>query len=254
MICVFIPFYIQLGYNQLKKLFLMTKQRLSKTLAAAGVASRRSCEQLIFDGRVQVNGVVTLIPQTMVDRNDAITVDEKSIISPESKVYYIFNKPHGCICSSARHGRCKIVLDFFTGEPYRLFTVGRLDKDTTGLLLVTNDGHFANRVMHPSSNIQKEYLVKTDHEITPDHLTAISSGTLVEGAFVKPIKVTKVRKGTLKVVIGEGKKREVRQLMTAAGLEVDELTRIRIGALHLGAIPVGTWRPMTPREQELIFE
>lgn len=230
------------------------KQRLSKTMAAAGIASRRACETLIFEGRVKVNGTVALLPQTMVDGKDKISVDETPISGAEPKVYYLLNKPSGYICSAKRSKNSKIVLDLFEDAEERLFTVGRLDKDTCGLLLVTNDGHFANRVIHPSANIPKEYLAKTDQEITPEHLLAISSGTLVEGVFVKPIRVTKVRKGTLKVTILEGKKREVRLLMEAAGLHVQELTRIRIGGLHLGTLPLGSWRAMTEREKTLIFE
>lgn len=232
----------------------IAKQRLSKTMAASGVASRRACEELIFAGKVKVNGKVTLLPQTMVDHTDAITVNDQPISSKEEKVYFMLNKPVGFICTSLRSKNSKLILDLFGDVKQRLFTIGRLDKDTGGLLLVTNDGHFANQVIHPSANIQKEYLVKTNQEVSPEHLIAISSGTLVEGIFVKPIRVTKVRRGTLKITIAEGKKREVRILMQSAGLDVMELTRIRIGGLHLGPLEPGSWRAMTEREKILIFE
>jgi 23S rRNA pseudouridine2605 synthase len=153
-----------------------------------------------------------------------------------------------------RNGQGKLVLDLFQGIDKRLFTVGRLDKDTSGLLIVTNDGGFANRIIHPSSGIQKEYIAKTDKEISADHLKLIAAGTRVEGKWIKPLKVKKVRKGTVKVVVGEGKKREVRHLIEAAGLEVKELKRIRIGGLKLGDLPEGYWRKMTEREKEQIFE
>jgi 23S rRNA pseudouridine2605 synthase len=231
-----------------------TKKRLSKHLAASGIASRRACEELIFAGRVKVNGNVALLPQTMVDENDTILVDGKSLEGVEKKVYFILNKPAGYICTASKATSSKIVLDLFQDVPERIFTVGRLDKDTTGLLLLTNDGHFANQVIHPSSNIQKEYLAKTSSEISPEHLIAISNGTLVEGVFVKPVRVSKVRRGTVKITVGEGKKREVRLLLEAAGLEVKELARIRIGSLQLGSLPVGSWRSMTEREKHLIFE
>jgi 23S rRNA pseudouridine2605 synthase len=230
------------------------KNRLSKFLAGAGVASRRACEELIFAGRVTVNGTITNVPQTLVSAQDRIFVDGKEVSLEDKKVYYIVNKPVNYLCSSKKTGSSKIVLDLFQDVPYRIFTVGRLDKDTQGLLLLTNDGHFANQVIHPSADIHKEYLVKTDQEITADHLVNISKGTLVEGAMVKPIRVTKVRRGTIKITIGEGKKREVRLLLDAAGLQVKELTRIRIGALHLGPLPLGAWRELTEREKELIFE
>jgi 23S rRNA pseudouridine2605 synthase len=233
----------------------VVKNRLSKVLAAAGVASRRACEELIFNGKVKVNGEVVLAPQTQVDsEKDAILVNDQPINTIEEKVYYMLNKPVGYVCSAARGSHSKIVLDLFQEEGHRLFTVGRLDKDTEGLLLVTNDGHFANEVIHPSANIQKEYLAKTSQEITHEHLVAISNGTLVEGVFVKPLRVSKVRRGTLKVTIAEGKKREVRILLEAAGLEVQALKRIRLGGLHLGELPVGSWRPLTEKEKKLIFE
>ena len=232
----------------------MLKKRLSKYLAAAGIASRRASEELIFSGKVQVNGQVALLPQTLVGAGDKVLVDNKPIGQEEEKAYYILNKPAGYICSSKQTNRTKIVLDLFEDNTLRLFTVGRLDKETMGLLIVTNDGHFAHKVMHPSSDIQKEYLVKTNHEIGAEHLIAISNGTQIEGTFIKPTKVTKVRKGTLKITIAEGKKREVRLLLHAAGLEVLELTRIRIGGLTLGPLPLGSFRPMTEKEKKLIFE
>lgn len=222
-------------------------------MAAAGVASRRACEELIFAGHVKVNGEVVKEQMLVDPSKDLITVKEEPLKTSESKVYYLLNKPEGYICSNRRSGQSKLVLDLFADEAHRLFTVGRLDKDTQGLLLVTNDGHFANQVIHPSANIQKEYLAKTDQEVSHEHLIAISQGTLVEGCFVKPIKVEKVRRGTLKIVIGEGKKREVRMLLIAAGLHIKELTRIRLGGLHLGPLPVGSWRPLTPKERDLIF-
>lgn len=232
----------------------MTKNRLSKILASAGVASRRACEELIFQGRVTVNGEKVLVPQTMVGPGDTLLVDGEPVKPvAQTKKYYILNKPAGYVCTSLKTQGTKIVLDLFPEEEVRLFTVGRLDKDTEGLLIVTNDGHFANKVMHPSSNIDKEYLVKVEAEITADHLAAISNGTQVEGVFVKPLRVQKVRKGTLKIVISEGKKREVRLLLKAAGLRVLELTRIRIGGLHLGPLPLGSWRPMTDSDKKALF-
>lgn len=233
----------------------LKKQRLSKVLSAAGVASRRACEEIIFAGRVKVNGEVTLLPQTMVDHNDTLLIDGAPITAtPQEKVYYILNKPYGYICSAKGQQSARLVVHLFEEVEQRLFTVGRLDKNTTGLLIVTNDGNFANRVIHPSANLHKEYVAKTDCEISHEHLVAISSGTLVDGVFVKPINVTKVRKGTVKITVAEGKKHEVRLLLEAAGLDVKELSRTRIGGLHLGTLPMGSWRPMSEREKELIFE
>ncbi len=232
----------------------MEKKRLAKYLAASGVASRRKCEELIFEGRVKVDGKITLLPQTLVDGSERISVDKKEIKGEESKVYFILNKPSGYLCSPVDGSTKRMVLDLFAEQNKRLFTVGRLDKETTGMLLVTNDGAFANSVIHPSSGIQKEYIAKTNHEITEVHLRAISAGTEVDGVFVRPIRVQKLRKGTVKIVVGDGKKREVRCLVEAAGLEVKDLKRVRIGGLTLGDLPIGSWRVLTEKERTQIFQ
>ncbi|MCB1110568.1 MAG: rRNA pseudouridine synthase [Chlamydiia bacterium] len=232
----------------------MEPNRLSKILASAGIASRRAAEYLIFEGKVRVNGEIVTIPQTFVDpAKDKIFVEDKRVEFKDEKVYYLLNKPRGFICSNKRIGSKKLVIDLFAGKGQRLFTIGRLDRDTTGLLLVTNDGYFAQKVIHPSQNIRKEYLVKTAQEITHEHLTTLSKGTLIEGKWIRPAKVTKVRRGTLKVVVKEGKKREVRLMVQNAGLTLVSLSRIRIGGLHLGPLQEGEWRELSAEERELIF-
>ena len=230
-------------------------KRLSKALAAAGVASRRACEELIFDGKVCVNGETILLPQTLVSwEKDDISVDGKLLKREQEKVYFILNKPKGYICSSARLGSKKLVVDLFSHLNYRLFTVGRLDRDTTGLLIVTNDGHFAQEVIHPSKGQTKEYLIKTVQEITHEHLQSISKGGLIENTWVKPSSVKKVRRGTLTISVHEGKKREVRLLVQKADLDIVSLHRIRIGALVLGNLEVGQWRPLTENEKQLLLK
>lgn len=233
----------------------MEKKRLSKALAAAGIASRRACEEIIFEGRVQVNGITVLIPQTLVDwESDRISVDGSSVKGEEAKACYILNKPKGIICSNVRVGRKPIILDLFPSFHERLFTVGRLDKDSTGLLLVTNDGQFAQQVIHPSARITKEYLVKTMQEITPEHLESLSQGARVDDQWVRPVSVQKVRRGTFKICVKEGKKHEVRIIAERAGLKVVELIRIRIGGLLLGTLPEGEYRPLTEKDRKQLFQ
>ena len=230
-------------------------KRLSKALAAAGVASRRACEELIFDGKVSVNGEIVLVPQTLVSwEKDDITIDGEPLKREQEKVYFMVNKPKGYICSSARVGSKKLVVDLFGHLNYRLFTVGRLDRDTTGLLIVTNDGHFAQDVIHPSKGQTKEYLIKTSQEITAEHLKSISKGGLVENTWVKPASVRKVRRGTLTITVHEGKKREVRLLVQKAGLDILSLHRIRIGSLVLGNLEPGEWRHLTDKEKQLLLK
>jgi len=231
----------------------MIKKRLSKALADAGIASRRAAEKLITDGKVRVNGQTIFKPQFLVHlEEDEVIFNGKLIKDAAQKVYYILNKPVGYICSSQRVGKKKIVLDLFGLAP-RLFTVGRLDRDTSGLLIVTNDGHFAQRVIHPSFNLSKEYIVKVKGEITHEHLLSISRGVVIEDTFVEPVKVEKIRKGTLRVVVKEGKNREVRRLVEKTKLEIRELKRVRIGGLQLGKIPEGSWREMTDSEKKAIL-
>lgn len=230
------------------------KNRLSKVLAAAGVASRRRAEEIIFSGHVKVNGKQEKVPQTQVELGkDEIRVYGKLVEAKEPYQYFILNKPKGYHCSNKRYEQEHLVIDLFAHLKARFFTVGRLDKDSTGLILVTNDGHFANRVIHPSSNLTKEYIVRVDHEVTHRELVKISSGTRVQNCFVKPVRVEKVRSGVIRVVIKEGKKREVRVLMEHAGLGVHELKRVRIGGLRLDSLPMGGFRSLTQNERDQIF-
>lgn len=224
-------------------------------MAAAGIASRRACEELIFAGRVQVNGETVLVPQTLVTwGQDEIRVDGERLKGEQKKASYILNKPKNFLCTNVRPGKKSIVLDLFPKAAERLFTVGRLDKDTTGLLLVTNDGVLANQIIHPSSNIEKEYLVKALQEIEPEHLAKLSEGARVDEKWVRPVSVRKVRKSTFTIVVKEGKKHEVRILAERAKLTVVELKRIRIGGLVLGGLEEGQFRPLTERDKELIFQ
>ncbi len=223
----------------------MAKIRLNKALKE--LVSRRGAEKLIFAGRVLVNGEVELKPQTIVDENDEIVVDGTALRKRERKVYYLLNKPPGYICT-AKEGPSKRVLDLFGKVSFRLFTVGRLDRETSGLILVTNDGDFANHIAHPSFNVPKEYLVKTSQDITDAHLKLLSRGTIVGGSVVRPLSVKKVRRGTLKIVVGEGKKHEVRLLIKAAGLTLLDLNRIRVGPLKLDNLPLGGYRELSLKE------
>lgn len=232
------------------------KQRLSKILASWGIASRRACEEIIFAGRVTVNKTKAVKPETFVDPDvDVIAIDGKKIAKKApQKIYYMLNKPQGYVSTNAPEIKRKVT-DLIDDEnkPPRLFTIGRLDKDTEGLILITNDGHFAHQVMHPSYRIEKEYVAKVDQEISHEHLVTISKGCFIDGRYVKPIKVEKVRRGTVKVVLVDGKKHEVRILLAKAKLNVYELKRVRIGNLKLGTLPKGSWRYLTEYEKNLIF-
>uniref|UniRef100_A0A453ISH7 RNA-binding S4 domain-containing protein n=1 Tax=Aegilops tauschii subsp. strangulata TaxID=200361 RepID=A0A453ISH7_AEGTS len=211
-------------------------QRLAKVLAAAGVASRRTCEELIFQGKVTVNGSVCTAPQTKVDiSKDSIYVNGNRISKKlPPKLYFAVNKPKGYICSSGEEKSVISLLDDYLkgwnklqpGVPKpRLFTVGRLDVATTGLIIVTNDGEFAQKVSHPSSNITKEYVVTIDGAVHKKHLVAISGGTVIDGVKVVPDLVEPLdaqadtKRTRLKIVVHEGRNHEVRELVQNAGLK-----------------------------------
>ncbi|MEZ5315163.1 MAG: pseudouridine synthase [Chlamydiales bacterium] len=225
------------------------KKRLAKVLAAAGIASRRAAEKLILKGEVAVNGVVVKLPQTLVDpQTDRLIFNGKTVKHEEKKVYFLLNKPAGYICTHPTKSK-KSILHFFSHIDLRLFTVGRLDQETQGLLLVTNDGLFAHRIIHPSHKITKEYLAKTDQEITSTHLKTLAQGINIDEKLIKPLSVKKVRRGTIKIVISEGKKHEVRLLLAHAGLHPQQLIRIRLGPLTLNHLPLGQYRELTEKER-----
>lgn len=229
-----------------------SSQRLSKVLAAAGVASRRSSEELIFEGRVTVNGSVCNTPQTRVDpARDIIYVNGNRLPKKlPSKVYLALNKPKGYICSSGKK-ESKSVINLFDdylkswhktypGQPKpRLFTVGRLDVATTGLIIVTNDGDFAQSISHPSSGISKEYIAAIDGAVSKQNLITISEGTVIDGVHCIPDAVEllpqqpDIPRSRLRITVHEGRNHEVRELVKAAGLEIYSLKRVRIGGFRL---------------------
>ncbi|XP_057426201.1 putative ribosomal large subunit pseudouridine synthase SVR1, chloroplastic isoform X2 [Lotus japonicus] len=227
-------------------------ERLSKVLAASGVASRRSCEELIFEGKVTVNGSVCNTPQTKVDpAKDSIYVNGNRLPKRQPrKVYLALNKPKGYICSSGENEPKSVMILFddylkswgknHPGIPTpRLFTVGRLDVATTGLIIVTNDGDFAQKLSHPSSNLSKEYIAAVDGSVHKRHLMAISEGTVIEGVRCVPDIVEllpsqpDMQRARLRIVVHDGRKHEVRELVKRAGLEIYSLKRVRIGGFKL---------------------
>jgi len=231
----------------------MALKRLNKFLSECGIASRRKSEDLIASNIISINNVVANKPQTLLDPDRDVVKLNNQVISPEKKYYFILNKPKKFICSNTRKGKEYLVIDLFKDYSAKLFTVGRLDKDTTGLIIITNDGDFANKVIHPSSNLEKEYIAKVKEGITDEHLKKISKGAFVENKYVRPLKVVKMRRGTIKIITKEGRKREVRAFIEKANLTIAELTRVRIGNLSLGSLPYGYYKQVTLKDLEEIF-
>ncbi len=225
--------------------------RLAKHLAHAGVASRRAAEQLIFDGRVTVAGKVVRDPARDVDGSQPITVDGRPVGGAEQeRAVYILNKPAGVVSTSHdTHGR-KTVVDLIHADR-RLYPVGRLDADTTGLILLTDDGELAHRLTHPSFEVPKTYrAVVRNAPVREPALRKLREGIELDDGRTSPAKVRRISSGELEITIHEGRKRQVRRMCEAIGHRVESLERVAFGPLRLGNLPAGGHRPLTAAEVE----
>lgn len=227
------------------------KERLQKIISARGLTSRRQAEQWIVSGRVSCNGQVCQLGDQADPDLDRICVDGKPLPSPEKQVYLMLHKPRGYVTTlsdeKGRPNAAQLVAD--CGQ--RVYPVGRLDMDSEGLLLFTNDGEFANRLMHPRHEIEKAYQV-TVRGFTEEGLETLKKPAVIDGYTISEPKVTVVEilenKAHLEVVIHEGRNRQVRKMCALAGMDVLRLVRIREGSLKLGDLPRGKWRYLTDTE------
>lgn len=220
--------------------------RLQSYLAKCGAGSRRSCETLITEGRVMVNNKVVTELGTKVNENDIVYVDDTLAEPSEQSYYFVLNKPKGYVCTNFDPNETAYARDLIDiPERNLLFNVGRLDKDSQGLIIFTNDGDFANTVMHPSSETEKEYIVKTDIDILKKDMDDAYRG-LIKPYRIKSYKL--IGKREVSVVLTEGKNREIRNLFDIMGYQVKKLVRIRIGNVHLGDLQGGHYRRMTKAE------
>ena len=229
----------------------MAKQRLQKVLAAAGVDSRRNCEELILSGAVRVNRrVVNELPAFVDPEQDVITVDGRTI-HPAAMVYFLLNKPKGVICTSDDPQGRKKAIDFVQTRE-RIFCVGRLDAETTGIIILTNDSELANRLSHPRYELPKTYVVGIRGQITGAQVERLKKGVwLAEGrtgrASVKILKRGHTE-SLIEVTISQGLNRQVRRMLAKVGLPVKALARTRIGRIDPHGLGVGKVRPLTPAE------
>jgi 23S rRNA pseudouridine2605 synthase len=226
--------------------------RLQKVLAAAGVASRRACEIMISEGRVEVNGRLVLEQGTRVDPDrDVIRVDGSRIPPPRRHQYLVLNKPRGVVSTMADPSGRRTLAEFLTGRE-RLFHVGRLDTDSEGLLLLTNDGEFAHRLAHPSYEVPKTYLAEVAGVVNQATLRRLRAGISLDDGPVRPSSVTLVSTGTdrslIKITLHEGRNHIVRRTMEAVGHPVRRLSRTGIGPVRLGSLKVGELRDLTRDE------
>ena len=226
--------------------------RLQAYMSRSGVASRRASEELIRQGRVMVNNKVVREMGVKVGPDDVVQVDMETIEPAEKKYYIALNKPRGYVCTNYDPNETMYARDLIGIKDYKLlFNVGRLDKDSNGLILFTNDGDFANKMMHPSYDVEKEYLVKLDRPVAIEDLNRALDGLYIDNP--RPYRIKRYdliprSKQYIKVTLIEGKNREIRKIFSYLDYDIKSLTRIRIGALELGDLETGEWRNLTKEE------
>lgn len=226
-------------------------ERLQKIISESGMASRRRAEELIKAGRVCINGRVAKLGDSAVPGRDNVTVDGAAARPADEKLYIALNKPRGYITTLSDERGRKCVTALLPAEP-RVFPVGRLDRDSEGLLILTNDGAFANHMTHPRYHVPKTYHVSVSPAITPHQAAAFGQGMEIDGEKMAPAKARIVRtepdRTVLEITLFEGKNREIRRMCEALSLQVRRLSRISVGVVKLGGLPSGEYRPLTPAE------
>jgi 23S rRNA pseudouridine2605 synthase len=222
-------------------------QRLQKVLARVGLGSRRACEELIADGRVTVNGERAVLGRRVDPAVDRVELDGVALALAPGLVHYVLNKPAGVLTTADDPQGRPTVVGLVPSEP-RVFPVGRLDADSEGLLIMTNDGDLAHRLTHPSFGVEKEYLAEVEGVPTPGALRTLRQGVELEDGMTAPATVGVVAPGVLRIVIHEGRNRQVRRMTEGVGHPVLRLVRTRIGPLSDGSLAPGEWRPLSPAE------
>ncbi|MGN0467181.1 MAG: pseudouridine synthase [Acutalibacteraceae bacterium] len=228
------------------------KIRLQKYLSECGIASRRKSEELIAAGKVKVNGVAASIGDKINPKKDTVTVNGKKVIKQKENKYIMLHKPRGFITTMSDEMGRKCVAQLVEDVPERVYPIGRLDRESEGLLLFTNDGEFANAMTHPSKHVSKTYRVTVRPSVNEEQLTAITQGIMIDDRKTAPAEVRVVTKEenrvVLEIVLYEGRNREIRKMCEEIGLEVARLKRTAIGSLKLGMLKQGQWRELTQDE------
>ena len=225
----------------------MDGDRLQKVLARTGIGSRRVCEELIAEGRVRVNGEVAILGRRVLPDADDIEVDGVPISVKPGLIYYLLNKPRGVVTTASDPQGRRTVVELVPTAP-RVFPVGRLDTDTEGLLLLTNDGELAHRLTHPSFGVEKEYLAEVQGTPSPGDLRRLREGVNLEDGPTSPARVSTLGPNLLRITIHEGRNRQVRRMCETVGHPVTRLVRTRIGPLAERTLKPGEYRELTVKE------
>ncbi len=226
--------------------------RLNRFLAAAGFGSRRACEALIRDGKISINGHFVRDLATVVQPGDDVRVAGKPPPRPARAAYLLLHKPKGIVCTRSDERKRTTIFDFVPGHFGRLFHVGRLDKESEGLILLTNDGALSHRLTHPTHEVEKEYEVLLDKPFDAAKLSKLLRGMVIESGRARAERARIVGPALLRVVLRQGLKRQIRLMFLKLGYEVKRLVRTRIGPLNLGSLQPGHWRLLDEREVALL--
>ncbi|MFC5465738.1 23S rRNA pseudouridine(2604) synthase RluF [Lederbergia graminis] len=224
--------------------------RINKFISESGKASRRGADRLITDGRVTINGKRATIG-SQVEPGDEVRIDGNPIRVARDNVYIALNKPVG-ITSTTEKGVKGNIVDL-VNHPLRIFNIGRLDKDSEGLILLTNDGDIVNKILRSENKHEKEYIVSVDKPITPEFLEKMASGVKILGTKTLPCKVTQLSKYEFNIILTQGLNRQIRRMCAELGYDVYRLQRIRIMNIHLGNLPTGQWRDLSKKEKAQLF-
>ncbi|MCG7314186.1 pseudouridine synthase [Priestia flexa] len=226
--------------------------RIQKYISETGFCSRRHTNRLIIEGRVTVNGVVS-DKNTMIAEHDEVLIDGRPIPRKEQSVYLALHKPVGITCTAAKEVEGNII--DFVNYPTRIFPVGRLDKASEGLILMTNDGDIFNKILRSEHGHEKEYVVTVDKVITEQFVLEMESGVEILNTITKPCKIEKISDNVFKIILTQGLNRQIRRMCKALGYRVERLQRIRIMNIHLGNLEAGAWRELSQQElNELLKE
>ncbi|MEC1178073.1 23S rRNA pseudouridine(2604) synthase RluF [Metasolibacillus meyeri] len=225
--------------------------RINKFLAETGAVSRRGADKWIEEGRITINGELATIG-SKVQEGDIVCVDGQPVSREEQLVYIALNKPVGITSTTEKHVKDNVV--DFVNHPLRIFHIGRLDKDSEGLLLLTNDGDIVNEILRAEHHHEKEYVVQVDKPITDKFLQKMASGVDILDTTTLPCRVEKVSNTVFKIILEQGLNRQIRRMCSALGYSVKRLQRIRIMNIHLGNLKVGQWRDLTEQERKELFK
>lgn len=225
--------------------------RINKFIAACNVASRRKAEEYILAGRVKINGQIITDLSFQVEDEDIVLFDEKRIIIQPDLKYYLLNKPAGIVSTAKDQFGRKSVVDFFD-QDLRLYPVGRLDYDSRGLLIITNDGDLTYRLTHPKHNIDKTYIVKTDMDLSDSQMVGFKNGVDIGDFITSSCMIERISPKSYKVIISEGRNRQIRRMFSAFGITVTDLQRVAIGDLRIESIKEGQFEELKPEQIEYL--